>query len=498
VRTSGRRTRAIVIGAGAGGLAAATHLARRGLEVLVVEKNEGPGGRCAKLSREGHHFDIGPTLFVMPRLYEQEFAALGEAMGDLLDLQRVDPTYHLIFDDGQQLVLTSDMDRMRQQLEAMEPGSFAAFRRYLAEGEQHYDLAMTHLVRRNFRSLGEFLSPANLVTFLRLRCLTRHYGHMKAFFDEPRLRASFTFQDMYMGISPFEAPATFSLLQYTEIGHGVWFPRGGMTSVIDAMVGLAQGAGVEFLFHASVERILTRNTHVEGVVLADGRRLEADLVVANADLPYVYARLLPPNGSTRRLERRKYSCSTVSFLWALDRPFPGIPPHLLFLSDRYRANFEAIERDHSMAEEPSVYVHAPTRLDPSLAPPGQDTLIGIVPVGNIDRDSGQGWEELKQRARQALLSRLVSLGIGDLEPHIKFEISLSPPDWAKRLNLVKGATHGLAHDLLQMGYFRPHNRHRRYRNLYFAGASTHPGTGLPTALVSGRLAAERVLEDLGT
>ena len=492
------RTKAIVIGAGAGGLTAAIHLARRGFQVRLVEKNDQPGGRCSRIVRDGHHFDVGPTLFVMPKLYEQEFAALGESMHDLLDLSRVDPTYHLVFDDGRQLELTADFDRMREQLEGFEKGSFADFRRYFEEGAAHYDLAMERIVRRNFRSLGEFLTPANIVAFLRLRALTPHYSHMRAFFDDPRLKAAFTFQDMYMGLSPFVAPATFSMLQYTELAHGVWYPRGGMYAVIEALMRLAEAAGVEFSFNAPVARIPTRDSFAGGVELADGRILEGEVVVANADLPYVYRELLPQDGSAARLDRKMFSCSTINFLWGTDREYPEIRPHTLFLSDHYRRNFDAIQREKTMAEEPSVYVHAPTRLDPGLAPRGGDTLIAIVPVGHLNEESTQDWDDLKRRARNAALLRLGSLGVTDLDEHLKFEMCFTPKDWRERFNLVRGATHGLAHSLLQMGYFRPHNRHARYRNLYFAGASTHPGTGLPTAIVSGRLVAERVMEDLGS
>jgi phytoene desaturase len=490
------RTRAIVIGGGAGGLAAAAHLARKGLRVTLVEKNGQPGGRCSRLERDGHHFDTGPTLFVMPRLYEQEFAALGESMHDVLDLHRVDPTYHLVFDDGQRLVLTSEPQRMRAQMESLEPGSFEALQRYLGEGQRHYDLAMSRLVRRNFRALGEFLTPSNILVFLQLRALSPHYSHMRAYFDDPRLKAAFTFQDMYMGLSPFDAPATFSMLQFTELADGVWFPRGGMYAIIQALVGIAERQGVELAFESPVERIVTSDSRASGVVLADGRTLKADVIVANADLPYVYQELLPADGTAERLDRRHFSCSTINFLWAVDRPYPEIPPHLLFLCDDYRRNFEAIQRERTLAENPSVYLHAPARLDPSLAPPGQDTLIGIVPVGHLAEDGSQDWETLKGRARQALLRRLAAIGVTDLEAHLKFEVTFTPLDWHHRFNLVKGATHGLAHTLLQMGYFRPHNRHARYRNLYFAGASTHPGTGLPSAIVSGRLAAERILEDM--
>jgi len=491
------KTRAIVIGAGAGGLTASIHLARNGFQVTVVEKNDQPGGRCARIVRDGHRFDVGPTLFVMPKLYEQEFAALGESMHDLLDLSRVDPTYHVLFDDGRELVLTSDFERMRQQLEGFEKGSSAAFRRYFDEGAGHYELAMERIVRRNFHSLGEFFTPANILAFLRLRALTPHYAHMRAFFDEPRLKAAFTFQDLYMGLSPFEAPATFSMLQFTELAHGVWYPRGGMYAVVEALMRLATGAGVEFLFNSPVARILTRRTRAEGVELSVGRMLEADVVVANADLPYVYRELLPDDGSAAWLNRRKFSCSTINFLWGTDRPYAQIQPHTLFLSDHYRHNFDAIRDERTRAETPSVYIHAPARLDPSSAPADGDTLVAIVPVGHLRPDSRQDWNDLKRRARNAVLLRLGALGVTDIDQHLKFEMCFTPEDWRDHFNLVRGATHGLAHSLLQMGYFRPHNRHARYRNLYFAGASTHPGTGLPTAIVSGRLVAERVIEDRG-
>lgn len=489
--------RVVIVGAGAGGLTAAAHLAQRGLEVTVVEKNDRTGGRCGRLTRDGHHFDIGPTLFVMPRLYEQEFAALGESLREHLALRRVDPTYHLVFDDGRRLELTSDRDRMRGQLEAFEPGSHAALERYLEEGKRHYDLALANLVRRNFRSMAEFLSPAMIPLFLQLKALTPHYGHMRRYFDDPRLRAAFTFQDMYMGLSPFDAPSTFSLMQYSELAHGVWYPAGGMAAVAEALRAIAVKAGAELLLGSPVERILVNGSRVRGVTLADGPTLGADVVIANADLPYVYRELLPDDAAADRLGRLRYSCSTVNFLWATDRPYPEIPPHTLFLADAYRRNFEAIENGDTLAEEPSVYIHAPARLDPSMAPPGGDTLIGIVPVGHIRETQDQDWGELKERARAALLAKLAVLGVNDLDEHLKFEIVLTPPYWQSRFNLVRGATHGLAHTLTQMGYFRPRNRHARYRNLYFAGASTHPGTGLPTALVSGRLAAERVLEDMG-
>jgi phytoene desaturase len=486
----------IVVGAGVGGIATATHLARQGLKVTVFEKNPRPGGRFDTFIRQGHHFDSGPTLLVMPLLYEAEFAALGASLQEMLDLQRVDPTYHLVFDDGNQLALTSDLKAMQTQLEAIEPGSFQGFLRYLEEGCRHYHLAMERLVQQDFRTAAAFFNLSNLPLLFQLKPLLRHYPHMSTYFREPRLKMAFTFQDVYMGLSPFEAPATFSMMPYTELAHGVWYPRGGMYQVVEALMALARQAGVEFIFRAGVKQIEVKGERARGVVLADGQRVEADAIVANADLPYVYQHLLPPDDQAKRLARKRFSCSVVSFFWGVDKPVPGLGPHTLFLSDDFRGNFDAIVHELTLPDNPSLYIHAPTRLDPSLAPPGEDTLIAIVPVGHLDERGQQDWRMLRDQARQAVFNRLATLGITDLESHLKFETNYTPLSWRKRYNLTKGSTHGLCHNLTQLGYLRPQNRHPRYHNLYFVGASTHPGTGVPTALVSARLVAQRVIEEL--
>lgn len=432
----------------------------------------------------------------MPLVYEAEFAALGASLRDMLDLQRVDPTYHLIFDDGQELALTSDMKTMQAQLEAIEPGSFQGFLRYLQEGHQHYHLAMQHLVQRDFRTATDFFNLRNLPLLFQVKPLLKHYPHMARYFDEPRLKAAFTFQDMYMGLSPFEAPATFSMMPYTELAHGVWYPKGGMYQIVEALTEIARRAGVEFVFRQHVQQIAVNNGQATGVVLANGQYVAADAVIANADLPYVYEHLLPPDGQAKQLANKRFSCSVISFFWGVDKKVSGLGPHTLFLSDNFRGNFEAIIHNRALPALPSLYVHAPTQLDPAMAPPGEDTLIGIVPVGHLDEREEQDWRQIRDQARQAVFKRLAMLGIRDLEAHLKFETNFTPQSWRKRYNLMKGATHGLCHNLTQLGYFRPANRHARYHNLYFVGASTHPGTGVPTALISGRLVANRVLETL--
>jgi phytoene desaturase len=494
----------IVIGAGIGGLTAAIHLARFGLHVMVVEKNSRPGGRCDRLSRDGHHFDTGPTLFVMPRLYEAEFKSLGTSLHEQLELLPVDPTYLLIFDNGTKLELTSDMKSMQAQLESIQPGSFEGFQRYLQEGDRHYELTVDKLVNKNFSEASDFFNFQNLSLVFRLKAFVNHYRNMSAYFAEPRLKAAFTFQDIYMGLSPFEAPATFSLMPFTELAHGVWYPKGGMYAIVEALMNLARAAGVEFEFKVSVEQLEVDGNKTQSVVLSDGHSIKPDIVLANADLPYVYNNLLPKHREADRLSRKRFSCSVISFFWGVDKTYEALGPHTLFLADDYRENFERIDRDLSLPANPNLYIHAPARLDPSMAPSRQDTLTAIVPVGHLSENGEQAkrpyrqdWGELQNQARQHVFRRLRTLGINDLESHIKFEEAYAPRSWHKRYNLMNGSTHGLAHTLTQMAYFRPSNRHPRYSNLYFVGASTHPGTGVPTAMVSGRLVSERIMDDIG-
>lgn len=487
----------IIIGAGVGGIAAAARLAKRGLHVTVIEKNSHPGGRCDRMSRDGHNFDTGPTLLVMPLLYEAEFAALGYSAREMLELQRVDPTYHLVFDDGSGLALTSDLNSMREQLESIEPDSYLGFLRYLEEGHRHYHLGIDKLVNRDFRKASDFFTLGNLPLLFQLKPFIGHYRNMSTYFDDPRLKAAFSFQDVYMGLSPFEAPATFSMMPYTELAHGVWYPKGGMQRVVDALMVIAEAAGVEFIYDTTVEQIEVNGTRARSVMLEHDQRLEADAVLANADLPYVYRDLLPQDGTADRLEHKRFSCSVVSFFWGVDKTYETLAPHTLFLADDYRENFVSIIDDLTLPKNPSLYVHAPARLDSSMAPAGEDTLTAIVPVGHLSGNGEQDWEILRNQARGHVFRRLKTVGITDLEEHIKFEMDFTPPSWHKRYNLMKGSTHGLCHNLTQLGYFRPSNRHARYHNLYFVGASTRPGTGIPTALVSARLAAERILDDLG-
>ncbi len=495
MKSCARASNVLVIGAGVGGIAAAARLARQGYAVTVVEKGDRPGGRCGRMTVDGYTFETGATIFLMPSLYARAFAGLGERMEDHLELLRVDPTYHLFFRDDSKMKLTSDLQRMQTQLEAVEPESFGRMLRYLAEGGRHFRFSLDHIVEKDFQSIPEFINPSTLLNFLRMDLLRSHYGYAKSFFHDPRLLIAFTFQNMYMGLSPYDAPATYSLLQYTELADGLWYPRGGMYAIVEALVNIAQKHGVKFQYNAPVRKIITNGNRATGVEFADGKVSNADILLANADLGYVYRNLLPQDATAGRINRMEYGCSTVMFYWGMDTKIPGLGLHNVFFSGDYHRNFDAVLKEESLPAEPNFYLHTAAGMDPSAAPPGHDAWAVAVPVGHIRKEGSQDWPSIQSRARDFVLRRLARAGLGDVAKHIRIERSTLPGDWQSRYNLPGGSTHGLSHKLTQMGYFRPHNHHSRFRNLYFVGSSTHPGTGVPMVLVSSRFAAERILRE---
>lgn len=488
---------AIVIGAGIGGIAVSARLARLGFKVTLLEKNPTPGGRFNILEADGFRFDTGPTLFLMPEIFSETYSALGEKMEDHLNLIKLNPTYRVHFNDETIIDLTTDLNDMRKQLDVIEPESFAKYLKFLCEGYYHYHLALKHFVGRNFISPLEFFSPFNIPLLFSLKALRKHYNNVSKYFKDARLRAAFSFQNMYLGLSPYDAPATYSLLQYTELVESVWFPLGGMYKTVESLIKIAEGLGVDIHYNAPVLSIDVDGSIATGVTLENKEKLKADIIVANADLPYVYSSLLPNDGTANKLAKKKYTSSALMFYWGIKGGRSTLLlHHNVFLSDHcYKESFERIFRDHGLPDEPSFYVCAPTRTDPNFVPNDYDSLLILVPVGHIDDKRSQDWFQIKKRARDFILKRLSNIGLSDLSEKIVLERTYGPNDYLESLNLMKGAAFGLSHNFTQVGYLRPHNRHRRYHNLYFVGASTHPGTGLPIVLISARLVVERILKE---
>ena len=488
--------KAVVIGAGIGGIATAIYLARNGYSVKVFEKNSGAGGRCGQINHEGHRFDLGATMLLMPGVYRDVFRDLDLDLDEALEVKELDQLYRLCFDDGSHISFTTDMSEMETQHEQLEKGSYLMAQKYIEDGYEFYRIARKKLIGRNFYNFFEFATLKNAAMLIRLKTYLTHQKYAGRFFRHPHLQMAYTFQNIYVGQSPFDAPAFFAMIPAIELKEGSFFPRGGIYNVVKTLLDKAASLGVEFHYESEVQSVLVSRNRADGIRLATGKRIEADLVVANADLPYVYRELLPDRRRAARFDRMNYSCSAMVFHWGVDKVFPQLAHHNVFLSDTFRTGLKIIFKEKAADPSPSFYVHAPARIDPSAAPPEHDTLSVIVGIGHVDRKKEQDWNYFRKISRDAVLERLRKEGLTDIEKHIKFEICYTPRTWENAFNVVNGSVFGsLSHSIFQMGWFRPHNRHGKYRNLYFVGGSTHPGNGIPLVLLSAKLTTERILKE---
>ena len=489
---SGEKSAAI-IGAGIGGIATSIYLAKNGYEVDVYEKNSTPGGRCSHLIHEGHRFDLGATMLVMPGIYKEIFNSLGIPLFENNDIKPLEDLYRIYFDDNEVITFSTDQNKMKKQLEKIEPGSFDKSTKYVSYGYEIFKSSHNELINRNFYNLLQFTNLKNIGLLIKIKAYISNYRYVKKFFRHPHLRMAYTFQNIYVGQSPFNSPALFSMVPAAELTEGSFFPEGGMFNIVEKLLSEAISSGVIFHYNMPVSRISVNGKKATSIILENGTEIKADIFVANADLPYVYRKLLPDKWRSARLQRMKYSCSAICFHWGLDKVYPQLAHHNVFLADNFREGLDSIFKDKSVNDNPCFYLHAPVRSDPSAAPDNHDTISIVAGAGHVDKKKNQNWDDMKKKTHTAVIKRLKQLGLDDIEDHIKFEICFTPVNWEDVCNISRGSVFGsLAHNIMQMGYFRPHNRHPLYKNLYFVGGSTHPGNGIPNVLISAKLTAERI------
>ncbi|KAI9700897.1 MAG: ATP-binding cassette transporter CGR1 [Bogoriella megaspora] len=512
-----RQRTAIVIGAGVGGVATAARLAKAGFRVTVVEKNDFTGGRCSLLHHDGYRFDQGPSLLLIPRFFHEIFHDLGTSLSaEGVKLYKCDPNYNIWFGDGENFKLSTDVAAMKTEIEKWEGvDGYERYLGFLQECHRHHEISVKHVLRKNFASFWNMLDWEFLGQLFQLHPFESIYSRASKYFWTERLRRVFTFGSMYLGMSPFDAPGTYSLLQYTELAEGIWYPEGGFHKIVEALVNVGERLGVDYLLSTPITTITTSASGTAtGVVLASGKHLTADVVVCNADLVYTYQNLLPPSSYASSLSKRSASCSSLSFYWALSRKVPELSAHNIFLADAYRSSFDSIFKEHLIPHEPSFYVNVPSRIDPTAAPASRDALVVLVPVGHLlpspdpnseihagttpgapPAASTQDWESMIALARRTILATIASRTGVNVEASITYEALNSPLTWKRKFNLDRGAILGLSHSFFNVLCFRPATRHAKIRGLYFVGASTHPGTGVPVVLAGSKITSEQVLRD---
>jgi len=485
---SGLRTpRAIVIGAGFGGLAAAIRLGARGWRVTVLEQLDAPGGRAYVYRDDGFTFDAGPTIITAPYLLEELWALCGRRLAQDVDLRALDPFYRIRFDDGEEMVATADLAAMRAEVARISPGDVAGFDRFMRASKAIYDVAFVEMVAQPFHKLKTlFRSVPDLI---RLQGYRSVFAKVSDYFQHPKLRVAFSFHPLLIGGNPLTTTAYYCLVGHLERTHGVHFAMGGMGALVQAMVGLINGQGNEVRCNAPVGRILVEAGRAAGVELASGERLAADIVISNADVAHTYKTLLGQHPrrrwTDRRLNAARYSMSLLVWYFGTDRRYEDIYHHTMVLGPRYEALLRDIFTRKHLAEDFSIYLHRPTMTDPSLAPPGCDAFYALAPVPNLA--SGTDWEERAEPFRAAMQRRLEATLLPDLGRHNVTSRMLTPIDFRDRLLSAEGAAFALEPQLFQSAWFRPHNQSEELPGLYLVGAGTHPGAGLPGVISSAKI-----------
>ncbi len=482
----GRTDRVVVVGAGLSGLSAAMQLAGRGCHVTVVERGDHPGGRVGRADIAGYRLDTGPTVLTMPAIIDDAFAALGEKLTDRVELLDVHPAYRAMFADGATLQVHTEPTAMYAEIERFagrqEADAYLQMRAWLTK---LYETEFDGFIGANFDSPLSLLTP-QLVRLLAMGGFRRWEKVISRFLSDERLLRVFTFQALYVGVPPQSALAVYAVIAYMDTIAGVYFPRGGMRALPDAMAAAASDAGVEFIYGATVSELERSGSRVTAVVTEEGHRVPADAVVLTTELPDTY-RLL--DYTPRRLLPLRPAPSAVVAQVSCSAVDDSIGHHTILFGDAWKQTFRDIITDGRVMGDPSLLVTRPTASDPSLAPPGRDLLYVLAPapnteVGKVDWDAtSSDYVEHMLGAVKARLPR-----VGD---DIEVLSVVTPADWGRQ-GMAAGTPFALAHTFAQTGPFRPANTVRGVDNVILAGSSTVPGVGVPTAVMSGRLAADRI------
>jgi phytoene desaturase len=490
------RRKVVVVGAGPGGLTAAMLLANRGYQVEVFEKQPVVGGRNAAMKLEGFTFDLGPTFLMMPNILEEMFERTRRSVHDYLDMRPLDPLYRLIFRDGTEVRPSPDPVKMRAHIADLFPGNEAGYDRFVAREREKYS-RLVPCLQVPYSSPMDFMSWRFARALPYLDAHRDLYSYLGDYFSDDRLKTAHTFQAKYLGMSPWECPATFSMIAYIEHSGGIHHPIGGLNAISAAMAKVVEEEGGSIHLGDEVSEILVQGGRATGVRLGSGKEVRADHVVLNADFAHAMNKLVGRQHlrkwTPEAIERKTVSCSTFMLYLGVDKLY-DIPHHNIFFAADYRHNVDEIARHMVLSEDPSFYVQNACVTDPGLAPEGQSTLYVLVPIAN--NRSGIDWEREKGRYRDKILDYLETrAGLSDLRRHIVVERMITPRDWEESHDVYRGAVFNLGHSIGQMLIFRPHNKFEDIKGCYLVGGGTHPGSGLPTIYESGRISAELILRE---
>ena len=485
---SGPTDTVIVVGAGLGGLSAALRLAGAGREVTIIERESVPGGRNGLIVDQGYRFDTGPTVLTMPSLIEEALASVGEKLSDWLELVPLRPLYRAFYHDGSQLDVFPNTAEMEEEIaRVIGPSEALGYRKYVDFVTKLYKYEMNDFIDRNIDSPLQLLTP-NLARLVAIGGFRRLAPKVNEYLKDPRTQKVYSFQAMYAGVSPQQALAIYAVIAYMDSVNGVFFPKGGMHALPRALAGAAEKHGVKIRYSTTVSSVAIKNGRATGVITDSGEHIPGDVVVLNPDLPIAYKELLDKEPFD--VKRLNYSPSCVVMLAGSNKSYNHIAHHNIHFGQSWDGVFDELIKKKTFMTDPSLLVTVPTYDDPALAPAGKSSYYVLFPTPNLN--SSIDWSKERNRYRDEMLRTLEARGYTDFAAGIEVEHLTTPVEWRAQ-GMEAGAPFASAHTFFQTGPFRPRNLARGIENVVFTGSGTQPGVGVPMVLISGKLAAERII-----
>jgi phytoene desaturase len=485
--------RIAIIGSGFSGLSAACFLAKAGFNVAVFEKNATPGGRARKFEAKGFTFDMGPSWYWMPDVFEKFFAHFEKKTSDYYFLDRLDPSYRIVFGKDDWMDVPANITALQDMFEKLEPGSSKHLEKFLAEGKVKYDIGIHKLVYKPGLSFIELIDPDVIKNSLRLHLLDSIASYIKKNFSAPRLVQLLQFPILFLGARPEKTPALYSLMNYADIALGTWYPSGGMYTIVEGMVSLATSLGVEFNFNCDVEHIEIKSNLAKGVVVNDSL-YAADYIISSSDYHHAEQTLLPETHRTysnNYWENRVMAPSCLIFYLGINKKLPCLLHHTLFFDEDFKKHADEIYVNPQWPTAPQFYVSCPSKTDTTLAPEGCENLFILIPVAAGLEDT----DMIREKYFDLVLERLERVLGESVRENIVYKRSYAHNDFSNDYNSFKGNAYGLANTLLQTANLKPSIRSKKVKNLFFTGQLTVPGPGVPPALISGQIVANELIKD---
>ncbi len=483
----------IIVGGGIGGLGAAALLAKSGAKVTVFEKNEMMGGRASVFEAKGFRFDMGPSWYLMPDIFDQYFALLGEDIRDYIDLIRLSPSYRVTYEGRSDSIdMFADLARDKATIDSLEPGAGAKIDDYLSASKIKYDIATSKFLHKNYSSVLDFLTPEVIFQGPKLSVFSTMDKYISKRFKSREVQQLLQYPLVFLGASPYNAPALYSLMSHIDFNQGVFYPQGGMYTLIEAMVKIGSKHGVDYRSNSEVVKIRVENGVATGVELADGSFHPADVVISNGDMHHTETSLIDAqyrSKSDRYWSNQVLAPSALLMYLGVKGKLPSLVHHNLRFSKDWKSNFDSIFGDPSFPSDPSFYVCAPSVTDPSVAPKGDENVFVLVPIAP---KLVYSTKDLDDYASSILKIMEEEMGCTDLRKKIVYKRYFSVKDFEERYHAFGGSALGPAHTLFQTAAFRPDTKSKKVSNLYYVGAGTNPGIGMPICLISAQLVYKRI------